>query len=80
MASCNENEDQREEYVPAPHTTQPKQEHSEASQVLETMRTLIIQIQSFKVENEQLKKDQEKQHEINDMLLQILHERNNEKE
>ena len=44
------------------------------------MKNLIVEMQSFKAKNEQLKKAQEKQQEINKMLLQILHERNNGKE
>ena len=44
MASLNENEDQRENYEQVPPTTQPAMEHSEASQVLETMRHLIVEI------------------------------------
>ena len=77
MASQNENVDRSGEGALAPHTSQPEQEHSEASQVLETMRNLIIEIQSFKVDNEQLKKAQEKQQEINEILLQSLQEKNN---
>ena len=56
MASLNENEEQPENYEEVPPTTQPAIEHSEASQVLETMRHLIIEIQSYKADNEQLKK------------------------
>ena len=56
-----------------------KEEHSEASQVLETTKNFIIEIQSFKGDNEQLKKADEKQKEINDKLLQSLHEKNNDK-
>ena len=52
MASWNENEDPPEERVQTPHTMQPEEEQYEASQVLETMRNLIIEIQSFKLENE----------------------------
>ena len=55
-------------------------EHSKASQVLETMRHLIVEIQSYKENNEQLKKAQEKQQEINEILLQSLHKKNNGKE
>ena len=40
----NEFVDQREEGAPAPHTSQPEQEHSQSNQVLETMRNLIIEI------------------------------------
>ena len=69
MASQSENSDQSEEGAPTPHTSQPEKEHSESSQVLETMNNLIVEIQSFKVENEQLKKDQERHQEINEILL-----------
>ena len=41
------------------------------------MKNLIVELQSFKAENEQLKKAQEKQQELNEILLQILQERNN---
>ena len=44
------------------------------------MRHLIVEIQIFKKYNEQLKKALEKQHEINEILLQSLHERNNGKD
>ena len=80
MASLNENEEQPENYEEVPPTAQPAIEHSEASQVLETMRHLIVEIQSYKADNEQFKKAQEKQQEINEILLQSLHERNNGKE
>ena len=80
MTSQNENEDPPEESVHSPNTMQPEQEHFEAIQVLETMRNLIVEIQSFKAENEQLKRAQEKQQEINKILIQILHGKNNGKE
>ena len=44
MASLNENENQPEEHEQVPPTTQPELERSEASQVLETMRHLIVEI------------------------------------
>ena len=44
------------------------------------MRHLIVEIHSFKVDNEQLKMAQEKQQEINEILLQRLHENSNGKE
>ena len=71
MASHNRNDVQIEE---------DDHENSEASQVLEIMRHLIVEIQIFKAENEQLNKAQEKQQKINEILLQSLHEKNNEKE
>ena len=66
--------------ISPPLTTQLALEHSKANQVLETMRHLIVEIQSYKENNEQLKKAQEKQQEINEILLQSLHEKNNGKE
>ena len=80
MASLNENENQPEDHEQVPPITQPKMEHSKGSQVLETMRHLIVEIQSYKADNEQLRKDQEKHQEINEILLQSLHEKNNGKE
>ena len=79
MASLNENENQAEDHEQVPPTTQPELEHFEARQVLETMRHLIVEIQSYKVDNEQLRKDQEKKQEINEILLQSLHDKNNGK-
>ena len=80
MASLNENEDQPENHEQAPPATQSAVEHSESSQVLETMRHLIIEIQIYKPDNEQLNKAQEKKQEINEILLQCLHKRNKGKE
>ena len=60
MASLNENEDQPKNPEQVPPATQLAIEHSEASQALETMRHLIVEIQSYKADNEQLKKAQEK--------------------
>ena len=77
MPSLSENADQSEEGVPTPHTSQPEQEHYEASQILEIMKNLIFEIKSFKEDNEQLKKAQEKQWDINEILLQSLQEKNN---
>ena len=77
MASQSENADQSEEGASTPLTSQPEQEHSEASQVLGTIENLIVEIQSFKADNEQLEKAQEKQQEINEILLQSLQEKNN---
>lgn len=80
MASPVENENQPENQEQVPPITQLAAEHSEASQVLETMRHLIVEIQSYKADNEQLKRAQEKQQEINEILLQSLQEKNNGKE
>ena len=80
MASPVDNEYQTKNPEQVPLTTQLALEHSKANQVLETMRHLIMEIQSYKGNNEQLKKAQEKQQEINEILLQSLHEKNNGKE
>jgi hypothetical protein len=39
------------------------------TEVLETMRNLIVELQVFKVDNEKLKKAQQEQQKINDVLL-----------
>jgi hypothetical protein len=39
------------------------------TKVLKTMRNLIVELQVFKVDNEKLKKAQQEQHEINEVLL-----------
>ena len=80
MASPVENENQLENPKQVPLTTQPVEERSKSSQVMETMRNLIMEIQSYKADNKQLKEAQEKQQDINEILLQILHEKNNGKE
>jgi len=80
MASPVDNEYQTKNPEQVPLTTQLAVEHSKASQVLETTRHLIVEIQSYKENNKQLKKAQEKQQEINEILLQSLHEKNNGKE
>ena len=77
MASQNEPEYPPEEGTPVSHPTQPEPEQSKASQVLETMKNLIVEIQRLKEENEWLKRAQEKQQEFNEILLQILQERKN---
>ena len=61
MASQNKPEYPPKEGTPVTHPMYPKLESSEASQVLESMKNLIVELQSFKEENEQLKKAQEKQ-------------------
>jgi len=60
MASPVDNEYQPKNQEQVPLTTQLAVEHSKASQVLETTRHLIMEIQSYKANNEQLKKAQEK--------------------
>ena len=57
-----------------------EREHSKSGQVLQTIYNLIVEMYIFKGENEQLKRAHEKQQEINEMLVQILHNRNNGKE
>ena len=56
MASLNENENEPEDHVHVAPTAQQEMEHSKASQVLESMWHLILETQSYKVDNEQLKK------------------------
>ena len=58
MASESENADRFEEVAPTSHTSHPEQEYPEPKQVLETMRNLIVEIQSFKANNEQTRKAQ----------------------
>ena len=65
MASQSENVDQLEEGAPTPRTTQLEKKYSEVGEVLETMKNLIIEIQSFKQDNEKKKRDIEKNQEIN---------------
>ena len=44
------------------------------------MRHLIREIPNFKDENKQLNKARERQQEDNEILLQVLHEKNNGKD
>ena len=57
MASLVENENQPKNLEQVPPITQPAAEYFEASQVLETMRHLIVEIQSYKADNQQLKRE-----------------------
>ena len=41
-------------------------------EVLETMRNLIVELQIFKADNEKLKKAQQKQQEINEVLVHSI--------
>ena len=75
MDSHNKEENNMETNNNKDATTQPKISNYEVSWVLETMRHLIVKIQVFKIENEQLKKAQEKHQDINDILLCNLHDR-----
>ena len=61
MASPVDNEYQPKNQEQVPLTTQLVVEHSKASQVLETMRHLIVEMKSYKEDNEQLNKANEKQ-------------------
>ena len=80
MESHNENDVHPEGDSNANDIAPPEEGHFEAIQVLETMRHLIVEILSFKAENEQPKKAQDRQQEINQILLQSLYERSNEKD
>jgi len=59
---------------------------SSRTEVLETMRNLIVELQVFKADNEKLKKAQQEQQEINEVLLhnivtkKILKDDNNDEE
>ena len=77
MASLSENADRYEEVAPTSCTSQPEQKYHEPRQVLENMRNMIVEIQIFKAENKRLKKAQENQQGINEILLQGLQERYN---
>jgi hypothetical protein len=67
-----------------PRDPEHHSEGSSTTQVLETMRNLIVELQVFKDDNEKLKKAQEDQLEINEMLLHSIatkkSPRNNEME
>jgi hypothetical protein len=45
---------------------------SSPTEVLETMRNLIVELQVFKADNEKLKKAQQEQQEINEVLLRSI--------
>ena len=45
---------------------------SSPTEVLETMRNLIVELQVFKVDNEKLKKAHQEQQEINEVLLRSI--------
>jgi hypothetical protein len=49
---------------------------SSPTEVLETMRNLIVELQVFKADNEKLKKAQQEQQEINEVLLQYSDKEN----
>jgi hypothetical protein len=52
--------------------TRKNSDRSSPTEVLETMRNLIIELQIFKANNEKLKKAQQEQHEINEVLLRSI--------
>ena len=60
MALQNEQEYPPKEGMEVPPPMQLELEHSEVIQVLEFVKNLIVELQSFKAENEQLKRAQEK--------------------
>ena len=59
MATNNERDGHSEKNDPTNDIAPPKEGQSEVSQVIETMRQLIVEIHSFKIENEKLKKSQQ---------------------
>ena len=59
MATNNERDGHLERNDHTNDIAPPEEGHSEAIQVLETMRHLIVEIHSFKIENEKLKKSQQ---------------------
>jgi hypothetical protein len=74
MSAQNEEEIRPEEN---PNQGLPKEpghnnEGSSTTQVLETMKNLIVELQVFKEDNEKMKKAQEDQLEINEMLLRSI--------
>ena len=60
MATNNERDSHYEKKDHTNDISPPEDGHSKDSQVLETMRHLIVEIHIFKKDNEQLKKFQEK--------------------
>jgi hypothetical protein len=48
-----------------------KSESSSTTQVLETMRSLIVELHTFKDDNEKIKRTQEEQQELNEILFGI---------
>jgi hypothetical protein len=45
---------------------------SSPTEVLETMRNIIVELEVFKADNEKLKKEQQEQQEINEVLLRNI--------
>ena len=55
-----------------PRDLRQNSDGSSPTEVLETMRNLIVELQVFKVGNEKLKKAQQEQQEINEVLLRSI--------
>ena len=55
-----------------PGDTRQNSDRSSPIEVLETMRNLIVELQIFKADNEKLKKAQQEQQEINEVLLHSI--------
>jgi hypothetical protein len=71
MATQNEKEITLEKNLDKGLPKEPRHniEGSSSTKVLETMRNFILELQVFKEDNEKMKKAQEDQQEINEMLL-----------
>jgi hypothetical protein len=55
-----------------PENQRQNSDGSSPTEVLETMRNLIVELQVFKADNEKLKKAQQEQQEINEVLLRSI--------
>ena len=55
-----------------PRDLRQNSDGSSPTELLETMRNLIIELQVFKADNEKLKKAQHEQQEINEVLLRSI--------
>ena len=55
-----------------PRDLRQNNEGSSPTEVLETMRNLIVELEVFKFDNENFKKEQQEQQEINEVLLHII--------
>jgi hypothetical protein len=70
--SAQNNEEDKHEGNNNQQTSRDPKHHNESNSmthVLKTMINLIVELQTFKADNEKLKKAQEEQQEINDILL-----------
>jgi hypothetical protein len=74
MAAQDEAEIRLEENLEQrpPKDQRKNSDESSPSEVLETMRNLIVELHVFKEDNEKLKKAQKEQKEINDVLLRSI--------